>query len=774
MIELEIIEARTQQCKNTEDYAKLATEVAATDTERARALLKEAELLSQFPSDYIRTATGYIALSDPAYATDLIEQAEEACFEALEYAAVGKAWGELLGNTDKACALLQQAAGDVQSMSDRLVLAQSATMFGAEELAQSLYDQVEKSCKTIEDYADLTATLLHSGDESAARKFFSSANTLCHDIASTVAYATTAGNLLHDPDLQRSILDDAQTDCQFPKEFVQLATGYHQLLGDTGKVDELLEQGAEFAFSGAEYLDLANGYLQLQEDKSAAAAAYQQALSEINDRVQLREMAITAAHDLEDQELAKAIYAKLEQRSQSTADRLTLAQSVLDDIDDKDYAIALYQRIEEGLTTPRDLTDLAASLVKNLGDRNWALSLLQKALNHCANFQTLSSLFDSAASIVNDEIINQAILDKWTTTAESTTELLTIYQALAKVLDVPKQGRTILLAAEERITSLGEMKNVAKTVARDFPDETVWQQRLADKLQRRQANQSTYTTFQKRETQATQGLQLIRLARDVMQQLSDEYYSRKLLNAAAANLLEQPLDLYVYHRLLEAITEDLEDPDWAEILLQQLAKRCKSLLEINQLTGMVLQVLGARKLAGQLLQEFIERELPATPQSFQVLLQLAAVVWHNLHDQTWLRQILQAAQDQAATHYDWVAIANMAAQANMQEYATTAYDQAAALCRNTKHFQQLSAILHDSGHSGEIIAGYYALGEQVVSTPLERIRWAEGIIDVIGDREWATKVYQQLANELNKGPEVRRFQNSRKHKLQQHLQRPRQ
>ena len=152
MSEQENIEALAQQCQSAEEYAMLATKIASTDTEHARKLLKEAELQCQFPADYISTAKGYIALADSAYAGDLIEQAEEACFEAMEYAAVGQAWGELFGHTDKAAVLLQQAASEVQSMPDRLLLAQMATASGADELTQSLYNQIEESCKTIEDY----------------------------------------------------------------------------------------------------------------------------------------------------------------------------------------------------------------------------------------------------------------------------------------------------------------------------------------------------------------------------------------------------------------------------------------------------------------------------------------------------------------------------------------------------------------------------------------------------------------------------------------------
>ncbi|HED13605.1 MAG TPA: hypothetical protein ENI62_08130 [Gammaproteobacteria bacterium] len=779
MSEQENIEALAQQCQSAEEYAMLATKIAATDAEHARTLLKEAELQSQFPADYIRTAKGYIALADSAYASDLIEQAEEACFEAMEYAAVGQAWGELLGNSDKAAVLLQQAASEVQSMPERLLLAQMAAASGADELAQSLYTQIEKSCESIEDYAALASTLLDSENPSAAQKLFASAGKLCDDIASTVLYAKTAANLFHDPKQQRSILEEVEADCQFPKEFVQLATAYYQLLGDTAKVDELLEQGTEFAFSGAEYLDLANGYLQLKEDKSAAGDAYKKALPEITDRKQLQEMAKTASHDLEDRDLAKAIYRKLEQRSQNTTERLALAQSILDDIDDKDYAVDLYQRIEEELTTPRDLTDLAVSLMKNLGDRDRAIGVVHKALDHSDSFQVLRSLFDNAVKIVNDEKTSQLILDKWRNAAESTAELLIIYQSQGEVHEVQKgeaqngvakndskQGRSILLAAEERVASLGEMKNVVKVVAEDFPEDTAWQQRLVDKLQRRQANQSTYTTFQDQERKATQGLQLIRLARAVMQQLGDEYYSRKLLNAAHATLLEQPVDLYVYEQLLSSIAHDLNDREWALDVLQGLPQRCVSLSQINQLTDMALQILGDRELAHQLLCDYAEKSVSTKQRSIQELLQLASIVWQKLQNPVWLEQLLRTASDKATTLFDWVTIGELAHQAGLQEFATKAYDQAAIGCQNANQFRQFYTILRSSSLSPATTRHYYALGAQALSSPKERLRWIEGIIDIVADSKWAHDEYQKLAPELATGPAAKLFYNSRRYRLQ--------
>jgi len=130
---------------------------------------------------------------------------------------------------------------------------------------------------------------------------------------------------------------------------------------------------------------------------------------------------------------------------------------------------------------------------------------------------------------------------------------------------------------------------------------------------------------------------------------------------------------------------------------------------------------------------------------------------------------LHAASELATTLYDWVAIGKLAHQAGLQEFATKVYDQAAASCQHAAQFRQLHALLRNSRLSPARISHYYALGAKAVTTSRERLCWAEGIIDIVNDRQWAQKAYQQLAPELTTEPVVQLFHNSRKYKLQNQL-----
>ena len=58
------------------------------DHDYARELLGKADMQSHLPLDYVKTAELYIdGLGDKHYAKDLLEQAEELCFEVAECAA---------------------------------------------------------------------------------------------------------------------------------------------------------------------------------------------------------------------------------------------------------------------------------------------------------------------------------------------------------------------------------------------------------------------------------------------------------------------------------------------------------------------------------------------------------------------------------------------------------------------------------------------------------------------------------------------------------------
>lgn len=153
------LEEHESECSSVEDFLRLVGEAVAetADPDCARHLVPQAEMQRQFPADYVATAQGCVqGLGDPAYARELLKLAEEACFEGSEYAAGGHAFAILLDDKGKGRGLLQQAMDET---SDTGAMLQMAAMVGAmdAELAKTLTDKVEASCKRREDLSTVGA-----------------------------------------------------------------------------------------------------------------------------------------------------------------------------------------------------------------------------------------------------------------------------------------------------------------------------------------------------------------------------------------------------------------------------------------------------------------------------------------------------------------------------------------------------------------------------------------------------------------------------------------
>jgi len=76
------------------------------------------------------------------------------------------------------------------------------------------------------------------------------------------------------------------------------------------------------------------------------------------------------------------------------------------------------------------------------------------------------------------------------------------------------------------------------------------------------------------------------------------------------------------------------------------------------------------------------------------------------------------------------------------------YREAADKCTNAEHFVQLAHRLRTHGLPVERQRELYALGEQKLTEPRMRLRWAEGIIQLFDDRAWAAQVYDALEDQF--------------------------
>jgi hypothetical protein len=748
MSERDAIEAREGTCKTAADFAALARETAALDADYARSLLEKAEAQCQMPPDYLAAAEGAVALGLADYARDLYGQAEDACFDALEKAALGASLARTGTDPAKGRALLDEAAGEAKQLNELLTISGYAKeALGDEALAASLLARVETKVKGLPDYLDLARTLKAQGAEAAARDFYKKAARHLDGMADTVAYAKGYLAVFADQAAARKVLEDAETDCQFPKDFAALAAGFKELFDDNAKVSALMEQAAEFAMSGEEHLDLARGYWDLLGDQSRAVAAFAKALPEVNDKGQLLDLAGFIAAQVGDADLAKRFYAKAEEKLASAAERIKLAEAVLRDTGDKAYAAAVYGRAADSLTQPNDLMSVAANLVDQLGDRAAAGAIYRKAMAAMGDLGQYTRLLEAVDARIGDKAFGREILGQARQLASGTPELLDLARRAIASLGDKDLARELLATAEEQVTSVGEMKNVVAAVKEHFADRTDWMTQVEEKLSRREANQAKYAVFQEREKAAGSSIKTLQLADAVMAELDDRFYAQKLLVDAQKRLEEEGWDFSKARKLVEGVSRHLGDSAWAERLLTDAGERAQGFANLMVVAESAAELLPdrdqARVLVKDLLDGFAQR---LTRAGVYDLSKLAAARGRLLGDTAGAAATLEQATGQATSHFHYAELARVARELGLSDQVRNLTDQAAARCADAAQARQLAARLLENGFDRDQVKTLYGAIKSRLTQAADRLAWADAIVDLFGDRAWAKQELDELAH----------------------------
>ncbi len=765
------LEARESDCTSTDDFLALANEALSepADKEYAKHLLQQAEMQCQFPTQYVDVARGFAdGLGDQDYAKDLLDQAQEACFEGKEFAAVGHAFATLIGDSETGKALLAQAVEEAKGLDEIMELAHKAEQIDA-ELAKSLLTKVEAECKDFETLRKLAARMAGS-DATAAKEIYKKADRFCGDMETTVEYARGAKEIFADDNWAGEILEAAESDCQFPNEFVALARGFKEILGRDDKVDDLLEQGAEFAMSGPEHLDLARGYWELKNDAARAAQAYQQALPEITDRTQLLALAKTVGAELGDQELAKQIYAKVEQKTTVAGDFVKLAQEIAENLRDQVYASEVYQRAEEKMSGVHDLINLAGAVLGNLDDRGRAVDIYQKALEKADDFTGLTKLLDAVQTSVEDDALIRGVFDKLASTADATSELLGLHLRATELLRDKELPTRMLQLAEECVTSLDEMRKVAEAVTSHAANDQEWVARVTEKLHKREANQATYAQIQKQEEECSAAKQLLHLADQVITELEDKFYARKLISKAEEMLQKETFDFSKYQALITSIDKNLQDQQWAEQLYRDCIERCRHFACVQQIAQSAVSTLTDSELAHRLAREFYQAEQQKLgDKSFADTLKLADAILRDLDDHTWAQDLLGKAELSVEDHFDLACAAQFAARLDDNARAESLYQQAADHCGSAEDLLQLATRMQRDQVDEQTVKDVYRSAGATLSAPGDRLKWAEGIITLFADREWARQAYDDLKDSFTDERQRAVYSASRQHRLERRL-----
>ncbi|MCP4284931.1 MAG: hypothetical protein GY792_10830 [Gammaproteobacteria bacterium] len=766
----ETLEPRESDCTSAQDFAALASEALTdpADKEYARYLLEQGETSAQMPPDYVVVAECALQLDDQEFALSIYEQAEDMCFDAMEFAAVGHSLAVNTDQAEKAKALLQRAADDASKPSEYLVISGYANNdLKDEALAAELLSKVDANAKSLDDYSKLVKSLIDAGEKETAKTFFKKAERYLSGIEDTLAYASEIKQHFDDLEWVKSTLEEAESSCQFPKDFAQLATGFNDLLSDQDQVKSLMEQAADYAMNGEEQLDLGNGYWDLLQDRDAAVAAFQKALPDLNDKGIMLNLGSKIGKEIGNTELAKQIFSKVEQKSAGTAELRKLAQTVLDSMDDSAYAADIYLRASETMDQPNDLISLAGDLATQLNEKDKATEVYRKAFSKLSDFGQYLKLLEQVESNTADKDFSRDILARAAEQASGTPDLLSVCERIMGVLGDGEMCRPLLQSAEDQVTSVGEMKNILQAIEKHFADDKEWVSLGQEKLALREANQAKYAVFQKREIQADNFIKLMQLTDDVMAELNDVHYARKLLDSAEKMMEEQGFDLNRASSLVKAIATHLNDDDWARKLLASMAQQCSSFSAVRSVAGTAVQYLpdAGRELASQYYQEWEAKLNAGDNASGYDFTKLASAVHQDLASSEEAKRLLEKAANTGGDRFFWTHMGDLASRFGDTGLANGFFRKAVENCTNPQQAQQVvSRLLTISSDTDRIRDLYSGIQEQFAS-PRQQLNWAEGILSLFKDGDWAKKAFDSLGTQITDQGDRETFERSRRLKF---------
>ena len=564
-------------------------------------------------------------------------------------------------------------------------------------------------------------------------------------------YAALALEALQEPAdaaYAKELMDRVADDCQFTKDLAACAIAY-KALGEQARAEELLGTAEDYCMSGEEQVALAEAKFKVLGDKAAAIGAYEKALKETNNLDPLIELAKNVITVIGDNAFAKKVLEKAEAKVSRAVEFSKLASAAAGALNDKDYAAAIFNKAGDTLTSVPDLLSLAGEITKTLGDPARAKALYQRALAGATDFAAAKTLIESAKQ-VGDAAFTQEALSKAGALASTTPEYIELAEGLMSVGD--KAGATALFEkAEEAVAGLDEMQKLADGVEKHLPDDGERVSRVKAKLVKRQANHTRYLEFQKLEKEASNVKQYLSLADRVITELDDPFYAAKLIEAAETMLNGSGYQFSRYKPVLLSVDKNLDDSVWLSRLLDRAAENASDFISFKDLTVTAAQLkhreLGVSKARAYLAAR--ETDLAQNPNaSIYDYAKLGEAVYAATQDAAAAGRILEGARGQAKDHFALMHLGRLYASMGETAKADELFTAAAAACKSGDDCIQFIDRLKGYALPRDVQRKWYTVCGQSLSSPVDKLRWTEGIADALNDKAWASEAYSELAGQM--------------------------
>jgi tetratricopeptide (TPR) repeat protein len=539
----------------------------------------------------------------------------------------------------------------------------------------------------------------------------------------------------------KACLDDTAGNAMFTNDFVCLAMGY-KALGDAAKADEMLGQGQDYAMSGEEKVAVGVGQMLVSGDAAAASKTLTGALKEISTTEELYGLAKVVACDIKDSTLAGQIYDKIKTKAGRAADFGRLARTIAADLGDKAQAAQIINEGAAKFSTPADLIALSGAMGEI--DPSAAGALYDKALESAKDFTALMQVLDAAKG--NAEF-TKAVLTKAGATATASSDLIKLADVYAEIGDTAGVN-DMVTKAEEGVANLDEMRKVVEAVNKHMASDTARVARLAEMLAKREANQSKYIEIQNEEAKAKTAKQFIALSDRVIAELDDKSYSSKLLSTAEDVLRADGFHFSRFKPLILGV-DRLGDKEWLGKLLDESVAASNDFVWFREIVLTAAREFKDTEFGKAKAKAYLEGRAAQSGDNPYDWTKLAETAQVALGDSAWASNLLAEAAKRAKDHFALAQIGKLFADLGDASTAKAMYAKAVDACTTGEGCVQLASRLNANEMAkpeiGELMSG--CAGK--LASASDKLRWAEGVSDLLLDSGWTVKAYAAIANSFN-------------------------
>ena len=551
----------------------------------------------------------------------------------------------------------------------------------------------------------------------------------------------------------RKALDKVAGDAMFTKDFVALAIGY-QALGDAGKAKEMLGQGADFAMDGSEKVAVGMGQWLALNDAVAAAKALTGALKEVSATEELYALATVVA-EINDATLFGQIADKIKAKAGRAGDFARLAKMLA--VSDKARAVEIINQGAAKYGNPADLIVLSGAMGEI--DPAAAGALYDKALDSAKDFTALMQVLAAAAG--NAEF-TKTVLAKGTAIAQSTGEYLQLVAVNAANADAAAVTE-MLTRAEDSVNNLDDMRKIVEAVAKHAGTDAERVARLKERLTRREANQAKYVAIQNEEEKAKTAKQFIGLADRIMAELDDASYASKLLSSAEDLMRGEGAFHFARFKPLILAVDRLGDKNWLSKLLDESVAAAADFVWFREIVMTCATELKDAEYGKARARFFVGgRKSGENPYDYT---KMAETVQTALGDAALAAKLLGDAASRARDHYALAHTAKLYRDIGDHTAANGLFARAADACSSGDACVQLATRLKSYELPTSEIAPLMTACGGKLGNAADKLRWAEGVSDLLLDEAWAEQAFKDIAASFPGGAEKKRFERSRQMRM---------